>query len=199
MFSVDDLSSQVGRVVVAGCPVLQQALDELVQVEFLLFMFLVRPELPEGPGSQGPEKAGGWWRRLWRHLGLTDPVQSDGRGRGAGPGLVGGQPLETPATTAQVSGTGGLQAEDLTQSCEVLPGDCARVLTVQLAEDVLQVLVEVGRQQPSAVIAHFSSSSTVEASEVSRQGRVQQAASLATLGSLQATKHKYIYRYYDFR
>ena len=63
MFSVDDLSSQVGRVVVAGCPVLQQALDELVQVEFLLFMFLARPELPEGPRSEGPEEAGWrWWR-----------------------------------------------------------------------------------------------------------------------------------------
>ena len=61
MFSVDDLSSEVWRVVVAGCPVLQQALDELVQVEFLLSMFLARPELPEGPGSQGPQKTGGWW------------------------------------------------------------------------------------------------------------------------------------------
>ena len=74
----------------AGCPVLQQALDELVQVEFLLFMFLTRPQLPEGPGSEGPEEAGGGWRLvvLAAQLGLTDPVQSDGGGRGAGPGLV---------------------------------------------------------------------------------------------------------------
>ena len=78
----------------------------------------------------------------WRsELGLTDPIQSDGRGRGAGPGLVGGKPLETTAP-AEVSGT-LVQAEDLTQRLEVLPGDCARVVTVQLTEDVLHVLVQV--------------------------------------------------------
>ena len=59
---VDDLGRQVERVVVAGGPVLQQAQDELLQGEFLLLVFLVRPELPERPRSQGPEEAGGGWR-----------------------------------------------------------------------------------------------------------------------------------------
>ena len=62
VFRVDDLYSEMGREVVGCCPKLQQALDELVQVEFLLFMFLTRPQLPEGPGSEGPEEAGGGWR-----------------------------------------------------------------------------------------------------------------------------------------
>ena len=188
VFGVEDLSSQVGRVVVAGRPVLQQALDKLVQVEFLLFMFLVRPELPERPRAEGPEEAGGWRRGglTWSsQLGLADPVQSDGRGRGAGPGLVGGEPLETPGT-AELPGT-LVQAEDLTQRAEVLPGDCASVLTVQLREDVLQVLVEVSRQQPGAVLTprgRLSPSATVESPEVARQGGVQESASLASLSGV---------------
>ena len=65
---VDDLGHQMGGVVVAGRPVLQQALDELLQVELLLLVFPAGPELPEGPGAQGPEETGGsWWRmRAWR-------------------------------------------------------------------------------------------------------------------------------------
>ena len=42
----------------SGGPLFQQALDELLQVQLLLLVLPPRPQLPEGSGSQGPEKAG---------------------------------------------------------------------------------------------------------------------------------------------
>ena len=57
------LGCQLYWVAMSGCPLFQQTLNELLQIQFLLLMFLVRPELPEGPRAEGPEEAGWrWWR-----------------------------------------------------------------------------------------------------------------------------------------
>ena len=51
------LCCQLHWVAMSGCPLFQQTLNELLQIQFLLLMFLVRPELPERSGPDSPEEA----------------------------------------------------------------------------------------------------------------------------------------------
>ena len=111
-------------------------------------------------------------------LHLPDPVQPDGGGRGGWARLVGGQPLQTTGRPHLRPGL-GVEVEDLAQSYEVLPGHVARVVSVQLEEDVPQVLVEVVGEKVGAGVGGQLTSPAVEPSEVSGQGGVKQTTGLA--------------------
>ena len=79
------LGCQLHWVAMSGCPLFQQTLNELLQIQFLLLMFLVRPELPERSGPDSPEEARmlcGWTGDLTS----TSRILSSLRGEGGVPG-----------------------------------------------------------------------------------------------------------------
>ena len=54
IFFQASLRCEFYRIVVSLSPLLQQALDKLLETEPFLFVFFIRPQLPKRPWSNGP-------------------------------------------------------------------------------------------------------------------------------------------------